>query len=105
MTGEVEHGLHLCLIAPTVGDLTWTGKTRLGRLIEGRYYPFRSEARIRATVDGELLGEVNHKPPGVDWFEEQFVQFDTRRRAGGEAALRLELQGGALACFDFRKVP
>jgi hypothetical protein len=48
---------------------------------------------------------VNHPPPGGTCREEQFVQFDTRRRAGEESALRLELQGGALGCFDFRKLP
>jgi hypothetical protein len=105
VAGESEHGLYLCMTAPSIGELAWTGKTRLGRFVEGRYYPFRSQSRIRASVDGEVLGEVDHKPSGLEWHEQEFVQFDTSRRAGEESALRLELQGGALGCFDFRKLP
>jgi hypothetical protein len=105
VNGELEHGLFLCMTAPAVGTLGWTGKTRLGRFLGGRYYPARNSAQIRATVDGRLLGEVESEPQPGDWHELQFLQFDTREYAGKESTLHLELQGGALRCFDFRKLP
>jgi hypothetical protein len=91
-------GDHLCMTAPDVGPLRVRQATTLGSFIAGRYDARGKDGSIEARLDGQRLGAVSTRPA---YMRAQSLRFDTRARAGEDAALELTLVGGPLLCFDF----
>jgi hypothetical protein len=98
-----DYGSHFCMTAPTAGTLVLSTRTRLGRFVEASHDPYRNTpGRISVSVEGKVLGETGTRGPDQGL---QFLQVDTREHEGRTAALRVELEGGPLHCFDVKLVP
>jgi len=97
-----SYGAHLCLTAPQVGPLVVSVRTRLGRYLQTSFDPSGSPpGRVRVWLDGASLGDEVTQGPEQGL---QFLQADTRARAGATGDLRVELEGPPLHCFDLRLI-
>jgi hypothetical protein len=89
--------------APDVGPLQIEARRTLGSFVTAEYEGTkRGAGKIRVSVAGEPLGDVDTRPATE---REQFLAFDTRRWKGQEALLQISVEGGALRCFDFQIAP
>jgi hypothetical protein len=97
-----SYGSHICLSAPQVGPLVVSARPRLGQYLLLGFDPGGNQpGHLRVWLDGVSLGnEVTQGPEqGL-----QFLQADTRARAGTTGNLRVELDGAPLHCFDLSLV-
>ena len=97
-----SYGSHICLTTPAAGPLVFSANTQIGRFLDATYdaRPGASGS-IRVLVDSKTVGETATRANDQGL---QFVQADTRSRAGSNAQLRVELEGAPLHCFDLRIV-
>ncbi|HET6149571.1 MAG TPA: hypothetical protein VFH68_18685 [Polyangia bacterium] len=78
------------------------GGTQLGRYLQASFDPEgNSLGRVRVWLDGASLGDEVTQGPEQGL---QFLQADTRARAGITGSLRVELEGPPLHCFNLQLV-
>ena len=92
------YGSHLCMSTPGK-SLELRVDVDVGEFLTGIYETRADTGTLHAWLGEQDLGGIEARPKSLGL---QFVQFDTRERAGQRSALRLELNGSILHCFDFR---
>ena len=92
------YGSHLCMSAPQEGVLTYRRTVRFHEALRGRYDPSSARGRISVRFGQEPPLVVPARPRDQG---QQFLRFDTRKYAGTDRELLIEVHGSALHCFDF----